>query len=100
MPEESESSQSRIYRKKWLVRAISGVTLVGLGINFLGEAIIAKGNPPPDAGLGHMAYWFWVGLFGLAALNAGICFLADAAKQRFWMEYFAKFEKKEESGDP
>lgn len=87
------TSDPQVFQKKWRRRAIGGVILVGLGINFLGEAIIAKGNPPPDPALGHMAYWFWIGLFGIAAVNAGICCIADAAKQRFWMEFYCREEE-------
>ena len=32
--------------------------------------------------LGHMALWFWIGLFGLAAVNAGVSFMGDAVKNR------------------
>ena len=33
-----------------------------------------------------MALWFWIGLFGLVAVNAGISFVADAVKQRIYFE--------------
>jgi hypothetical protein len=33
-----------------------------------------------------MALWFWIGLFGIVSLNAGISFVADAVKQRIYME--------------
>ncbi len=91
MVEERSSSVAKL-RKKWLLLSIFGVALVGLGINLIGEAIIVKSNPPEDAGLAHMAHWFWVGLPGLVALNAGICFVVDAGKQRFWMEYLSRGE--------
>lgn len=63
-----------------------GVLLVGLGINFIAEATIIKSNSPAQFDLGHMALWFWIGLFGLAAINAGISFVADAVKQRIYFE--------------
>ena len=63
-----------------------GVSLIGLAINLIGEAIIIKGNSPAEFDLGHMALWFWIGLFGIVSLNAGISFVADAVKQRIYME--------------
>ncbi len=74
------------YKKKWWRHSVIGVTLTGLGINFIGEAIIVKGNGPEVFELAHAAHWFWVGLIGLAALNAGISFIADAVKNRIYME--------------
>jgi hypothetical protein len=74
------------YLKKWKKHALIGVTLVGLGINLIGEAIIIKSNSPDYFDLGHMALWFWIGLFGLVALNAGISFVGDAVKNRVLWE--------------
>jgi len=74
------------YQKKWWRHSVIGVTLTGLGINFIGEAIIIKSNSPAEFDLGHAALWFWIGLFGLVALNAGISFIADAVKNRIYME--------------
>ncbi len=74
------------FKKKWWRHSVVGVTLTGLGINFIGEAIIIKGNSPAEFDLAHAALWFWIGLFGLVALNAGISFIADAVKNRIYME--------------
>ncbi len=74
------------YKKIWKRHAIIGVTLVGLGVNFIGEAIIIKSKSPIKPDMGHMALWFWIGLIGIVSLNAGICFIADAAKNRVLME--------------
>ncbi len=77
------------YKKKWKRHSIYGVALVGLGINFVAEATIIKSMTPADfdmSTLGHMALWFWIGLFGLVAINAGICFVGDAVKNRMYME--------------
>ena len=65
---------------------------MGLGINFIAEATIIKSNSPDHFDLGHMALWFWIGLFGLAAINAGISFVADAVKQRIYFEMQNGFE--------
>jgi len=74
------------YKKKWWKHSVIGVTLVGLGINFVAEATIIKSNSPAEFDLAHMALWFWIGLFGLVAINAGISFVADAVKQRIYLE--------------
>lgn len=73
------------YLKKWKRHAIIGVTLIGTGINFIAEATIIKSRTPEFydmSVLGHMALWFWIGLFGLVALNAGVSFMGDAVKNR------------------
>jgi uncharacterized membrane protein HdeD (DUF308 family) len=74
------------FKKKWKKHSLIGVALVGLGINLIGEAIIIKGNSPAEFDLGHMALWFWIGLFGIVSINAGICFIADAVKNRMYLE--------------
>ena len=74
------------FKKKWWRHSVIGVTLVGLGINLIAEATIIKSNSPYHFDLGHMALWFWIGLFGLVAINAGISFVADAVKQRIYLE--------------
>ncbi|MCH8494473.1 MAG: hypothetical protein LAT57_02420, partial [Balneolales bacterium] len=43
---------------------------------------IIKSNSPEYWDLGHMALWFWIGLFGIVSINAGICFVGDAVKNR------------------
>lgn len=74
------------FKKKWWRHSVIGVTLVGLGINLIAEATIIKSNSPDHFDLSHMALWFWIGLFGLVAINAGISFVADAVKQRIYLE--------------
>ncbi len=78
------------FKKIWKKHALIGVFLVGLGINLIAEATIIKSNSPAEWDLGHMALWFWIGLFGLAAVNAGICFIADAVKNRIYFELETK----------
>lgn len=78
------------YAKKWWRHSVIGVTLVGLGINLVAEATIIKNGGLAAFDLVHAATWFWIGLFGIAAINAGICFVADAVKQRIFMEMEAK----------
>lgn len=78
------------FKKIWKKHALIGVFLVGLGINLIAEATIIKSNSPAEWDLNHMALWFWIGLFGLAAVNAGICFIADAVKNRIYFELETK----------
>jgi len=87
------------YKKKWWRHSVIGVTLVGLGINFIGEAVIIKGNSPAEFDLGHMALWFWIGLIGLVSINAGISFVGDAVKNRIYHE-METGEAPVSSGDP
>ncbi len=72
--------------KKWKYFSIIAVTLVGLGINLVAEAAIIKSNSPAEFDLGHMALWFWIGLFGIISVNAGISFMAEAVKHRIYAE--------------
>lgn len=83
------------HQKKWKKLSLWGVALVGLGINFVAEATILKGATPPDAGFGYMATWFWPGLFGIAAINAGICCVAEAVKHRIYHDH-PIFKQREE----
>ena len=69
------------YKKKWWKHSVVGVTLIGLGVNFVAEATLLKG-----AGEVHIAVWFWVGLIGIASLNAGVAFMCDAVKNRIYLE--------------
>jgi hypothetical protein len=73
-------------RKKWKRFSIIAVTLVGLGINLVAEATIIKADSPAEFDLGHMALWFWIGLFGIVSINAGISFMAEAVKHRIYFE--------------
>lgn len=81
-----ESIDFMNYYKKWKKHAVIGVTLVGLGINLVAEATIIKSGGPPNFDFWHAAKWFWTGLFGIVSVNAGICFVADAVKNRVFME--------------
>ena len=74
------------YKKKWWKHSVIGITLIGLGINLVAEASIIKSNSPAEFDFGHAALWFWLGLAGIAAVNAGVCFIADAVKQRIYYE--------------
>lgn len=74
------------YKKKWWKHSVIGVTLIGLGINFVAEATVIKAQSPAEFEFGYAAVWFWLGLAGIAAINAGVCFIADAVKQQIYFE--------------
>ena len=74
------------YKKKWWKHSVIGVTLIGMGINFVAEATIIKAQSPAEFDFGHVALWFWLGLAGIASINTGVCFIADAVKQRIYFE--------------
>jgi hypothetical protein len=79
------------HQKKWRYFSIIAVTLVGLGINLVAEAAMIKFEAPPVMeDLGTAAKWFWIGLFGLASVNAGISFMAEAVKHRIYHEMGSK----------
>jgi hypothetical protein len=69
------------HKTKWLIYSVAGVTLVGLGLTLTGDAIVVKSTMPEQ-----FDRWFFTGLFGLASVNAGICFIADAVRQRILSE--------------
>ncbi len=76
------------YMKKWKLFSIIAVTLVGLGINLVAEATLMKGVYDS-----HIALWFWTGLFGIIAINAGLSFMGEAVKSRI----YAELKQKEDS---
>tara|TARA_B100001175_G_scaffold47506_1_gene36902 strand:+ start:989 stop:1228 length:240 start_codon:yes stop_codon:yes gene_type:complete len=57
-------------KKKWLLYSISGLTLLGLGLCLIGEAIILK--------ISNDFNWFYIGTAALVVFNSGICFIAEA----------------------
>jgi hypothetical protein len=61
-------------RNSWLLFAISGLILVGLGLSIVGEAIILKST--------QQAY-FVVGTLGLIAFNAGLSIFGQAVIFRY-----------------
>ena len=69
------------HKMKWLVYSVAGVSLVGLGLTLTGDAIVVKSTLPEQ-----FTRWFFTGLFGLASVNAGICLIADAVRQRILSE--------------
>lgn len=61
-------------RNSWLIFAISGLILVGLGLSIVGEAIILKSTQQA---------FFVVGTLGLIAFNAGLSIFGQAVIFRY-----------------
>ncbi len=53
----------------WWAYSIGGLLLIGAGLSFLGEAIIAKSREEA---------WFLVGTLAITLVNTGICLVAGA----------------------
>jgi len=60
-------------RRKWLIKAISGLLLFGFGLCLFGEAVIAKYDREP---------WFGLGTISLIVTNAGLAIFVSAAIDR------------------
>jgi hypothetical protein len=58
---------------KWILLAVLGVSLNGLGLSLVGDAVTRK-TVQPD----NFNGWFWEGTFSLIVVNAGLCCLVEA----------------------
>ncbi len=54
---------------RWWLYSIGGLSLIGAGLSFLGEAVIAKSMDEA---------WFLTGTLALILVNTGICLVAGA----------------------
>ncbi len=54
---------------RWLFFSVIGLSLIGLGVSLVGEAIIFKMGGKP---------WFLFGTLALIVLNSGVCLVAEA----------------------
>lgn len=63
-------------KRQWLIYAVSGLTLIGLGLSVMGEALIVKYE---SESLGE---WFWIGTLALVIVNAGIALFGKAVVLR------------------
>lgn len=63
-------------KRDWLIFAIAGLTLIGLGLSLMGEALIRKyeSNSWHD--------WFWWGTAALIVINTGISLFGKAITLR------------------
>ena len=66
-----EKQKNTSKKTRWLVLSILGVFLVGGGLSFLGEAIIAKTLNKA---------WFLTGTLSLVLVNSGICLIVKASE--------------------
>ncbi|WP_162417453.1 hypothetical protein [Cyclobacterium roseum] len=70
-------------RKYWLMHAVGGLLLTGLGLSLFGEALIRKWE--------NAAFWDWViwGTLALLVFNAGISLVGQAVIYRVKMDNLA-----------
>jgi hypothetical protein len=61
------------YYKQWLIQAILGLILIGMGVSVSIEAGFAKFSDQP---------WIGLGTLGLVILNSGISFFGNAILHR------------------
>jgi len=61
------------YFKRWLIFAVSGLSLTGFGLSLLGESIISKHEKRS---------WFWLGTLSLVVINSGISLVGKAVTYR------------------
>lgn len=61
------------YLTYWLVFAISGLVLIGLGLSLFGESVIAKYE---------QRSWFWLGTVSLVIFNSGISLVGQSVVYR------------------
>jgi multidrug transporter EmrE-like cation transporter len=82
-------TQEQLY-KKWRLFAPLGLTLIGLGLSVVGNAISLKTV--------HADIWEWVvwGTLGLVLTNAGIAIFGDAVKCRVMYEVRESHEMRRE----
>lgn len=62
--------------RNWILCAAFGLTLVGLGLSLMGEALILKYEQQP------FRDWFWVGTLSLAIVNSGLAVFGKAVTLR------------------
>jgi hypothetical protein len=69
-----EMEEAKKLKYKWLLFAVSGLLMIGLGLSLTGEAIIAKSRQES---------WFWMGTLALVVFNAGISIFGQAVIYRW-----------------
>jgi hypothetical protein len=62
--------------KNWLIYSISGLIFTGMGLCFLGEAILAKASGED---------WFWHGTVALTTFNTGLSLFGQGVIERIRM---------------
>jgi hypothetical protein len=60
--------------KKSLIYSVISLLVIGLGLSFLGEAIISKWN--------NSSNWFWLGTLALVVCNTGFSLLGRAVIEK------------------
>lgn len=65
-------NKEKAIKIKWLVFAVGGLLLIGLGLSLFGQAVILKYDQSP------FLVWFWTGTLSLTFINAGISIFGQA----------------------
>ncbi|MFT6971462.1 MAG: hypothetical protein ACJAXX_002031 [Roseivirga sp.] len=63
-------------KRNWLIFAITGLSLIGLGLSVMGEALIRKYEAE------IWQDWFWWGTAALITINTGISLFGKAVTLR------------------
>jgi len=69
-------------KTKWFIYSVAGMLLLGLGLSFLGEAILYKSNDDFN--------WFYWGTAALITFNAGIGLVGEATVLKVKMRFNEK----------
>ncbi len=64
----------------WLIEAVGGLILIGLGLSLFGQSVIYKSRGE------SVKKWFLWGTVSLIVVNSGICIFGDAVKNRIKYE--------------
>lgn len=67
------SNRRKHYLTYWLLSAIAGLILIGLGLSLFGEAVISKYE---------QRSWFWLGTLSLVVVNSGVSLVGQSVVYR------------------
>lgn len=70
--------------EKWDELAPRGLLIIGMGISFIGQAIVLKANKK------GFLRWFLIGTIGITSFNTGIAIFGEAVKHRALYELDVK----------
>lgn len=66
--------------KRWLIQAVGGLVLIGMGLCFAIESAFLKQALNADS------TWIWAGTGSLIVFNSGICLVADSVLHKIKYE--------------
>ncbi|WKN46362.1 hypothetical protein P0M28_18015 [Tunicatimonas pelagia] len=67
------TDRKKRYLTYWLLSAVGGLVLIGLGLSLFGEAVIAKYE---------QRAWFWFGTLSLIVVNSGVSLVGQSVVYR------------------